>query len=113
LNQYTSEHKVIARAPSYLTALFPWAYQPNQPVIQQCFSLTTNQRTVAKRTGRTRLIIRLSHQKLSTESGDGNESKPRGKLGSIARIVLEGKKETTTVVLKQGLSVGFPYHYPQ
>lgn len=79
LNQYTSEHKVIARAPPYLT----------------------------------RLIIRLSHQKLSTESADGNESKPRGKLGSIARIVLEGKKETTTVVLKQGLSVGFPYHYPQ
>jgi hypothetical protein len=67
----------------------------------------------AKRIGRTRLIIRLSHQKLSTESADGNESKPRGKLGSIARIVLEGKKETTTVVLKQGLSVGFPYHYPQ
>jgi hypothetical protein len=38
LNQYTSEHKVIARAPPYLTALFLWAYQPNQPVIQQYFS---------------------------------------------------------------------------
>jgi hypothetical protein len=59
LNQYTSEHKVIARAPPYLT----------------------------------RLIIRLSHQKLSTESADGNESKPRGKLGSIASVVLEGKKK--------------------
>jgi hypothetical protein len=23
-------------------AMFVWAYQPNQPVIQQCFSLTAN-----------------------------------------------------------------------
>jgi hypothetical protein len=28
------------------TALFAWAYQLNQSIIQQCFSLTTNQRTV-------------------------------------------------------------------
>jgi hypothetical protein len=27
-------------------ALFAWAYQPNQLAIQQCFSLTINQRTV-------------------------------------------------------------------
>jgi hypothetical protein len=28
------------------SALFAWTYQPNQPAIQQYFSLTTNQRTV-------------------------------------------------------------------
>jgi hypothetical protein len=31
---------------SCIYALFAWAYQPNLPAIQQCFSLTINQRTV-------------------------------------------------------------------